>query len=761
VTSTCPSGQFEDKLHAYELGLLSEDETREFEQHLMECPACFERASKLEQAIKLINSDPEIKKLLAKIDSTVTDNAHDAEPISRPSRISITRLIPFAAAALILLTLILKPWQITISPNLEAFASERRLAVIPFDYLNDSTDSLATGAMIANLLTADLSGSKFIQVVSQRRIEAIYRQSQDSNLVPPTSGMQATSIADKTGARYTLSGTITRTDTATIVSAQLYDMEHTSIITSVQVAGKPQESLFPLVDKLSVMIRAALDLPDAARHESDPSVADITTKSARAYYHYVKGEDLASQFRMEEASGEYHQALTLDSTFAMAWYGLWSATTRSEYIDQALKYADNVGHKERQMIQIAKAQSARDYLKAAAECHALLNEYPFDAEALFTLGYLYYYTGAFDSSLIYLNQCIAADPMYKTAYNLAAYAYDFTGNLDSALDMIDKYIAIAPDEPNPYDSKGEILSNNGRLEDALVAYRQSVELAPDFYPTLWKIGNVLMFQQKFDSAYAVYQSTLSVESREGRGIGRLYLSYPLIHQGRLSEALSLLDDAIGADRLENRPTDEAYKHLAKAHIYEETKRLPQALNEARLATEAWDRLNADSTRVCWVYYGLILARSGQFDDAAQIAYTFREHALEHQSYATLAIESAIAMTRGRANEAITKIERAASMTEAYEAKYLRAKSLFDVGLFEQAAGALDSLNQDYSDMRAMFGLWSSKSFYYAGIAYESLGQTKTAIARYHAFLQIWDKADPELPELADTRERLHRLTSNS
>jgi len=46
-----------------------------------------------------------------------------------------------------------------------------------------------------------------------------------------------------------------------------------------------------------------------------------------------------------------------------------------------------------------------------------------------------------------------------------------------------------------------------------------------------------------------------------------------------------------------------------------------------------------------------------------------------------------------------------------------------------------------------------------GQLYESMGDTAKAIANYHAFIELWKNADPELqPRVADAKRRLARMT---
>jgi len=46
-----------------------------------------------------------------------------------------------------------------------------------------------------------------------------------------------------------------------------------------------------------------------------------------------------------------------------------------------------------------------------------------------------------------------------------------------------------------------------------------------------------------------------------------------------------------------------------------------------------------------------------------------------------------------------------------------------------------------------------------GQLYEQMGDTAKAVANYHAFIELWKNADPELqPRVADAKRRLARLT---
>ena len=52
--STCIDERFEQMLYAFELGLLDESNSQEFDVHLYQCEHCFGRAQRFEGAVGLL-----------------------------------------------------------------------------------------------------------------------------------------------------------------------------------------------------------------------------------------------------------------------------------------------------------------------------------------------------------------------------------------------------------------------------------------------------------------------------------------------------------------------------------------------------------------------------------------------------------------------------------------------------------------------------------------------------------------------------------
>lgn len=62
--SKCNDPDLGALLHAYELNVLSEEDSERFETHLMECEHCFNQLKSFERGAALLSSDDEVKKLI-------------------------------------------------------------------------------------------------------------------------------------------------------------------------------------------------------------------------------------------------------------------------------------------------------------------------------------------------------------------------------------------------------------------------------------------------------------------------------------------------------------------------------------------------------------------------------------------------------------------------------------------------------------------------------------------------------------------------
>ncbi len=102
--SGCRNHSLGKRLHAFELGLLTGEERREFEEHLLECSHCFELAARHEKAINLLKNDTKLQNDI--IESAGENSDLSAEGGSVEPRGRYRSILRMSLAAVLLLAMV-------------------------------------------------------------------------------------------------------------------------------------------------------------------------------------------------------------------------------------------------------------------------------------------------------------------------------------------------------------------------------------------------------------------------------------------------------------------------------------------------------------------------------------------------------------------------------------------------------------------------------------------------------------------------------
>ncbi|MBU8933334.1 MAG: protein kinase [candidate division Zixibacteria bacterium] len=676
-------------------------------------------------------------------------------------------LVPALFIIIVAIVLILKPWQFEVRSTHEAVADDNRLAIMYFDNLADPTDSQKLGEIATNLLITDLSESRYIQVVSSQRLYDILKMLGREGEKKIDPGV-ASQIAKKAKATWMLQGSILRMEPKIELTAHLVEVSTGNAVASQRITGEQGETIFTVVDKLTVDLRDDLSLPDEARAELDRPVADVTTRSPEAYRYYLEGVDYGYKHYFSEARQSLKKAVELDSTFAMAYFrlaGLSSGAELKEYRRMAMKYSEKASHKERSYILCYEVFYSGEHLRALKMLEEIIDRYPDDKEAYYFAGVMSQYNQDEDHKAIeYFRKAIEIDSLYGTAYNSLAYSYNEIGDLENSIWAINRYIELAPDEANPYDTRADLYARNGELEKAIESYEKALEIKPDFHSSRLKLAYLYLFARRYDIAEKLYRGLCSDSNANRRSLGRLLLTYIPIYQGRLDAALKTLDDMVIARRVEQDKMGESDFHLVRASIFEEKNELETALTEMEKATEEFFKTYPDERYYSLHIYIRLLAENAHFEKARSECEMFRDEIERHDSSAIWTYWFALGcveFAQENYEESIARLEKAAENEADFSTQYMLGRAYLMSGRLGESVNQFESTLNRYEASRAGSTIWSVKIHYYLGQAYEASGWNKKAIEQYETFLDIWKDADEGLKSVEDAKERLARLKNES
>jgi serine/threonine protein kinase/tetratricopeptide (TPR) repeat protein len=689
--------------------------------------------------------------------------------VVKPKKKILPIIVPASIVfILVLLFLIFKPFKFEISPEKKATAEENKLAIMYFDNLVDPPDSAKLGEIITNLLITDLTESQYLKVVSSQRLYDILKLLGKEG-IKKVDRVMATQVAEKANAKWMLLGSVLQVKPEIILTAQLVEVKTGNAIASQRITGQAGENIFPLVDRLTVEIKKDLSLPPMAQKEPDPSVADVTTHSPAAYRYYIEGMDYENKIYDKEAEESFRKALEYDSTFAMAYFRLLDYIGGSPEYKQikakAVEYSKNISQKEKQYIKSYEALDSGGWNSYIKELKKIVERYPEEKEAFYELGSSYDVERQFDQAIFYLNKAIEIDPLYKLAYNKLAYTYNDMGDFEKSIWAINKYISLGPDEANPYDTRADLYAYNGKLDQAIQSYKKALEIKPDFYMSLEKLGHMYLFKREYAKAESCYKEIASSSEKSHRTTGRTYLALIPLHQGKFEEALTVLDNGIVADKMDQvEGWQNADKHFLKTRIYEEKKNLKMALSVCEKALAILRKTFPDDKLFGLDFYIQILAESNELAKAKEFAENLKKEIertdknLMFKYWYSLGV---IELASGSFQASADYLAKCTKDDPTIYTSFMLAKAYLGAGRLGEAVAVFERSLSRYDYDRAFDAIRTVKAYYLLGLAYEKSGWTKKAIEQYEEFLEIWKDADPGIPEVEDARERLEKLKAKS
>ena len=748
--------KYKELLHAYELGLLDEADQKELELHLMECESCFEELKQFKAEAGLLRMDPQLAEIAA--DAEDADDKHKSRPLIKY----------ILSAAAVLLILLLKPWDIQFNPDNALVAAENKIMILPFENSASPEDSV-TSRTLQTLLITDLAESKFVKVTPVERVDELLSDS----LYSIANLKSQLEIGKASLARVTVIGRITKTDPLE-VAVDLYQSDDRKLIGSIGEKTDSVETLFDLVDRLSVAIREYAEPEIEFSEERDRPVAEITSTSAEAYRYYVLGVEALEKVQVDDAKENLLKAIELDPKFAMAYYQLGGGL-KLNYIDSALVYIDRAGEKDQYLIRSRYALFHSLYDQALAYLDTLVKNYPDEKDALYLAGTYQYTFSNFNKALEYMKMVLTFDKKDRRAYNLMTYCYNMLDDYDNAIITINKYIELYPDEANPYDTRGDMYANFGYLQKAKESYKKALEIDSMFTSSLMFLSYMYLYENDYHKADSCLERMYSTATNTNTtSAARLYMPYSAIRQGQFNAALSQIEQYIVEEELMPAFVRSlTYKKELKAIILDgmgETEKAYDymlfALNTFRDYPEP-----GEGDSVSFVNYCAYLAgRLGKIDDIRkfkkEVAPSLDSPLLSNKmlaEYTTRFIDGLLAYYENDYPTASDYfVEAIKPMNDKNENGYflthsMLARSYKAEGKIAAAIEVLEKLNRIYTSQRLYYSPIDIENYYLLGQFYEASNWNDKAAEQYQLVITHWGNNDSNIAFVKDARQRLKRL----
>ncbi len=695
------------------------------------------------------------------------------EPKKTPSK---NMILATAFVVIVALLAVFNPLNFHIGTQGTPASSEKSsLAVMYFENIPDPEDKDHTGDMITNLLTTSLFQTRDLDVISRERLYDIQKElgQSDARTISPA---MTTKIAERAGVSMMVLGSILQERPALAITYRLVEVHSGKILSTQRLSGFSPDNIFSLVDSLAILLKNDLNVTPSAFTEAK-SVASVTTTSPEAYRSYIEGVQLNDKYYSTEAKAAFNKAIELDSTFAMAYYGLATlaiepdAAMQREALIKAWRFSDRVTEKERLTIQAQYAFNIENNnSRGSALLEELLEKHPHEQRAYVALINIYWRQNQHEKGIQVANRGLKNDPRDGETWNSLGYLYASLGKRTEAVDAINQYLQIAPALPNPYDSKGEIYAMFDESDSAAYWYQKAVSFKPDF-PSILKLGTIAAIHQDYAAAERYFNQygvttdkIIEAHARNARAI------IP-IRRGRLQEAELLLRrnlESFLSLRLQGPVSDIYYGLMLLAYQRQD---YPAMLEYAQKYSSGGDRSSA-TIQFNRSILALAYLKAGNSEMYSKLTGQMRNDVIEDSPNQQARFEYTLGAglyEQGKYEAALEHFSRAEqwlapnhipplTVALAHLKSQRVTKAIEELNKIAMWV-AVDVEQYTLSSLPVLEYLptASVKAHYWLGVAYEQQGQKNQAMKEYERFLDIWKDADFKSAEISAAKIRLAKL----
>jgi tetratricopeptide (TPR) repeat protein len=549
----------------------------------------------------------------------------------------------------------------------------------------------------------------------------------------------AREIATREGAKAVLDGAIDRLGQTYVVSARLVGSLDGKELATFRETAANEDGLLEAVGKLSRALRTKAG-ESLRTIQASNELERVTTPSLAALRKYVEGSNVADETGdVDKGLQLLQEAVELDTAFSMAWR----------------KIAVLLGNEDRDRPRAIQANENafrhRDRLT--------------EMERLLTVGY-YYTLGPTpnrDKALAAYEDALRIDSTTLSALNNSAVVYQQKGDFERAEQMYRRVIRLPRTFGGAFTNLIYMQVINRRspaaLDSTAAAFKAAFPNSADLWEGFWMAA---WGKQDLATTDSIARQTLSgarTVRQKARAAGSLAVTAEM--RGQLASALQQVSIA-----------ENEYIRVDTSAVW----RFTPAFDSALILSQGSNRARARAIierGMQRIPMSQIPAVDRPWPDLARLSILLEDSALARQAWqgwerdqrATAEdslgrrayFQGHVAMTERRWADAIRYFNEANARFEVYPRYYprLMARAYDGMGQTDSAIVYYEKFNAFPAGPPFPGYNFVPRTYQRLGELYEAKGDLNKAAENYARFIELWEKADPELqPEVKEARARL-------
>ncbi len=614
--------------------------------------------------------------------------------------------------------------------------------VILAEFKSPATDTLL-GPTVTEAFRTDIGQSANLSVVPVLTVKsALQRMQKPANT--RVDFALAREMATRDGIKAVIDGEIVSLGGSYVLSVRLVSAQSGEELAAFRETAADQKEIIPAISRISKALRSRVG-ESLRRVQNTRSMDKVSTASMEALQKYVAGS------RADYEEGDFDkavrlldEAIVLDSGFAMAYRRLAVILNNrgiarervSMLATKAYEHRDRLSDSERQNAIAAYFQygPTPDRTKIIAAYEAILSIDSSDIAALNNLAQEYNFRRDYAKAEALTRRAVVVDPTIVQPYSHLVAALVAQGKLKEADEVVAAQSKALPRHPGAATNRLYQMFTNGdysgfvavadslrkaRPNDDNTQEREAGDLSA-MSQLRGELGQAMKFtaERRQRNAAAGNRNAALVAALDDVDFDNRIRDDHATALRKLERAL--IEHPLDSIGVYNRPYDRVVAAYAEAGKPD----LAQALlKRAEAAGYFSMRDRSDADRIRHAALGNIALSEKRYDDAV------REYRAGDIGQCAVCALPSIARAFDRAGKADSAV--------AYYAAYFanRARNLGNDAT--NLAGSHERLGQ----------------------LYEAKGQNDKAAEHYQKFIDLWQKADPELqPRVIAAKDRLKRLT---